>query len=103
MQSTLALLGKLKTQMPEIWGQAQVVGQWVWLEFNVPPLREIRAKLKELGFHWNQQRRCWQHPCGAPTGRSGADPRGSMKCVPHFLLLNDALRSQAAYRQGDSK
>ena len=48
--STLNLLERLKTEMPEIWGQAQVVGKWVWLEFNVPPLEEIRAKLKELGF-----------------------------------------------------
>src|SRR5262245_28948022 len=39
---TLELLEKLKTQMPEIWGQAEVVGQWVWLEFATPPLHEVR-------------------------------------------------------------
>ena len=32
--NTLALLDRLKTNMPEIWSQAQVVGKWVWLEFT---------------------------------------------------------------------
>jgi hypothetical protein len=46
--------------MPEVFEQAQVVGKWVWLEFNVAPVRPIRDKLKELGFHWNAGRKCWQ-------------------------------------------
>src|SRR6266581_1203275 len=48
VENTLSLLSRLKTQMPEIWGQAEVVGQWVWLEFNTPPLRTVRDQLKEL-------------------------------------------------------
>ena len=72
-RNTLALLDTLKTEMPEIWGEAQVVGRWVWLEFNVPPVQEIRANLKKLGFHWNGQRKCWQHPCGAPRPRLNGD------------------------------
>lgn len=59
----LALLDRLKVELPEIWNRARVVGKWVWLEFNVPPLAQIRTKLKELGFHWNGKRKCWQHPC----------------------------------------
>jgi hypothetical protein len=46
--NTLALLDRLKTEMPEIWQEAQIVGKWVWLEFNVPPMKEIRARLKEF-------------------------------------------------------
>jgi len=49
MATTLALLDKLKTEMPEIWGQAQVVGQWVWLEFNIPPLNS-ESQVKETWF-----------------------------------------------------
>lgn len=64
--------------MPELWGQAQVVGSWVWLEFNVPPVVQIRGKLKELGFHWNGARKCWQHPCGVESQRSSRDPRGAV-------------------------
>ena len=79
---TLALLEKLKSQMPEIWNQAEVVGKWVWLEFNVAPAKIVREKLKELGFHWNHVRKCWQHPCGVPRGRSGGDPRGLYPVVP---------------------
>jgi hypothetical protein len=75
MTNMLALLDKLKTEMPELWGQAQVVGKWVWLEFNVPPLKEVRSRLKEFGFHWNGPRKCWQHPCGIPSLRASGDPR----------------------------
>lgn len=88
MGNTLALLDKLKSDMPEIWNQAQIVGKWVWLEFNVPPLVQIRSKLKELGFHWNGGRKCWQHPCGAPSKRSARDPRGvyQIKSAEAFAL-----------------
>jgi len=72
---TLDLLERLGREMPEVFEQAQVVGNWVWLEFNVAPVKPIRDKLKELGFHWNAGRKCWQHPCGVPAVRSGGDPR----------------------------
>lgn len=84
--NTLDLLERLKTEMPEIWGQAQVVGRWVWLEFNVPPLEEIRAKLKELGFRWNRERRCWQHPCGVFRRHSRGDPRSYYQVTPATAL-----------------
>lgn len=78
----MSLLERLKAEMPELWGQAQVVGKWVWLEFSVPPLKEVRGKLKELGFHWNRARQCWQHPCGVPCFRSGGDPRSYYQVKP---------------------
>jgi hypothetical protein len=61
--NTVDLLERLKTEMPEIWDIAQVVGKWVWLEFNVPPLQEIRTKLKVLGFRWN---RAYSGACRTP-------------------------------------
>src|SRR6266403_1017774 len=92
MSSTLALLGRLRTEMPEIWGQAEVVGRWVWLEFNVAPEKQVRGKLKELGFHWNGQRRCWQHPCGIPTEHSRHDPREKYQVIPATAMeLQDAV------------
>ena len=91
MTNILALLGRLKCDMPELWSQAEVVGHWVWLEFNVPPLKEVRHKLKELGFHWNPMRRCWQHPCGASTPWSSRDPKDKYEVVPATALeLNEA-------------
>lgn len=97
MRNTLALLGRLKTQMPEIWGQAEVVGQWVWLEFNTPPLREVRHKLKGLGFHWNRDRRCWQHPCGLSRARSSRDPRITYEVRPASALeFKEALPAPRA-------
>jgi DNA repair protein RadC len=99
MANTMTLLDRLKTEMPEIWGQAQVVGKWVWLEFNVPPLQEIRNKLKELGFHWNGQRKCWQHPCGVPRSRAGGDPRSYYQVTPATgMALNDAPPTAKEYK-----
>ena len=91
MTPTLDLLDRLKSEMPEIWGQAQVVGKWVWLEFNVPPLKEIRARLKTLGFHWNGQRKCWQHPCGVLRPHSKGDPRSHYEVKTASVLeMKDA-------------
>ncbi|MCI0563171.1 MAG: hypothetical protein MN733_32230, partial [Nitrososphaera sp.] len=75
MANTVALLDRLKRQMPEIWDQAQVVGKWIWLEFHIAPSQAVRAKLKEFGFHWNHKRKCWQNPCGVSSARSSGDPR----------------------------
>ena len=92
MATTVALLERLKTAMPELWGQAEVVGRWVWIEFNTPPLRDVRAKLKGLGFHWNAERRVWQHPCGLSRGRSRYDPRSVYPVTPAAAMqLNEAL------------
>jgi hypothetical protein len=89
-QTTVTVVDKLKKELPEILGQAQVVGQWIWLEFTSRPSRPVRAKLKELGFHWNKRRRCWQHPCGT---RAPNDPRENGKYAVSAateLKINDA-------------
>lgn len=90
--TTLSLLSRLRTEIPEVFEQAQVVGRWVWLEFHTPPLRTIREKLKELGFHWNHNRRCWQHPCGVHRRHSSSDPRDKYEVQPATeLTVRDAL------------
>lgn len=96
MAGTIALLDRMKSELPDIWNQAQVVGQWVWLEFNIPPAKEIRGRLKELGFHWNSQRKCWQNPCGIHRPRSGRDPRG----VYPTLAASDLALREAAVQPG---
>ena len=95
--TTLNLLDRMKSEMPELWGQAQVVGDWVWLEFNVAPEPKIRSNLKKLGFHWNGRRKCWQHPCGLHRPHSPIDPRLRYEVTPaRDIIMNDAL---AAPRQ----
>jgi hypothetical protein len=97
--ATLSLLDRLKSEMPEIWGQAQIVGRWVWLEFNVPPVGEIRSNLKKLGFHWNGQRKCWQHPCGVPSLRAGGDPRSYYQVkAAGELAMHDAPPAAKEYK-----
>jgi len=99
MGNTLALLDKLKTEMPELWDRAQVVGRWVWLEFNTPPLQSVRGKLKEFGFHWNGQRKCWQHPCGVESLSSRNDPRGKYEVTPASELeMKDALPTAKEFK-----
>jgi hypothetical protein len=92
-RATLALLERLNREMPEIIGNTQVVGHWVWIEFSTPPLENVRGRLRQLGFHWNGQRRCWQHPCGVQRGRSRNDPRHLYAVRPaEEMQLNDALQ-----------
>lgn len=96
MTNTLALLDRLKFELPEIWNEALVVGNWVWLEFNIPPIQEMRAKLKDLGFHWNRDRRCWQHPCGQSRARSFRDPKDIYPVTPApALQMNETPVTQA--------
>jgi hypothetical protein len=75
--STKAVLNYLRARLPQQYELAEVVGRWVWLD--VPPARKpMLAKLLwALGFHWNQRRGVWQHPCGSfdPLGSHPTDPR----------------------------
>jgi DNA repair protein RadC len=90
MASTIALLERMKTEMPELWDQAQVVGRWVWLELNIPPAVDVRNQLKAFGFHWNRDRRCWQHPCGISRPKFSGDPRNYYHVRPATALeLNE--------------
>lgn len=62
--NTVEVLSRLQADMPEVWELAEVVGRWVWVEFDAKPDANTRAGLKALGFRWNQKRGCWQHACG---------------------------------------
>jgi len=74
--STDEVLRVLREYLPEQLPLAEVVGKWVWITFGSAPAELIRGQLSQLGFHWNNHRKCWQHPCGqfAIQG-SGRDPR----------------------------
>ena len=69
------VLEKLKRWMPAQYELAEVVGKWIWITFPEPPEERIRAELSQLGFHWNNVRKCWQHPCGAALPRGTQEPR----------------------------
>lgn len=70
-----SVLNFLKTRLPQQYQLAEIVGKWVWLEF--PKRRTIANALWYMGFHWNQRRNVWQHPCGAcaPFASHPQDPR----------------------------
>jgi hypothetical protein len=71
------VLDYLRTQMPQQYELAEIVGKWVWLDFPAASHRVAANTLWRLGFHWNQRRCVWQHPCGAcaPYASHPKDPR----------------------------
>ena len=75
MLSTDSLLNLLREEAPRLWESAEVVGQWVWIEFKEKQPREVTSALSEFGFHWNNARQVWQHPCGTVAERAPLNPR----------------------------
>ena len=69
------LLALLRSESPRFYELAEVVGKWVWIQFAEKQPREVTASLAQFGFHWNNTRQTWQHPCGALTQGSPGDPR----------------------------
>jgi hypothetical protein len=78
--STERVLHLLRTRAPHFWELAEVVGKWVWVQFDGKQPKQITAALSELGFHWNNHRQVWQHPCGTVTLSSNQDPRRKYRC-----------------------
>ena len=72
---TEKVLNLLHTEAPRFWEVCEVVGKWVWVRYSERQPREITAELSQLGFHWNNKRQAWQHPCGQFTASTPRDPR----------------------------
>ena len=69
------LLALLQKDAPRLWELAEVVGKWVWVQFESKQPPQITAELSQWGFHWNNRRQAWQHPCGMVTDGVNYDPR----------------------------
>ena len=72
---TERLLEVLRSDAPRFFEMAEVVGKWVWIQFSDKQPSDITRELAELGFHWNNRRQSWQHPCGTIPERADYDPR----------------------------
>ena len=73
---TEKLLELLRSKSPNFFELAEVVGKWVWIQFSDKQPPTVTRVLAELGFHWNNTRQTWQHPCGTlPDERATYDPR----------------------------
>ncbi len=73
---TEKLLALLRSDAPRFFEVAEVVGKWVWIQFSDKQPPTITSLLAELGFHWNNRRQVWQHPCGTiRRERATFDPR----------------------------
>lgn len=56
----------------EFGARVEIVGLWVWAYFDSKPAKEVRQALKDMRFHWNKVRGCWQF-AGVPCSKSPAD------------------------------
>ena len=73
--STAQVIDLLYHETPRFWELCQVVGKWVWIQFQCKQPRNVTAQLSQLGFHWNRRRQVWQHPCGQFRRGTWIDPR----------------------------
>ena len=73
--ATDQLLALLRTEAPSFYELAEVVGKWVWIQFTEKQPPQVTSVLAQFGFHWNNKRQVWQHPCGALTQGTPDDPR----------------------------
>ena len=73
--STERVIQLLQREAPRFLELAEVVGKWIWVQFKEKQPREVTSRLAEFGFHWNNKRQVWQHPCGALTTGSENNPR----------------------------
>jgi hypothetical protein len=80
---TRQLLDLMQATAPALYAIAQIVGKWVWVQFPDRQAPEVTAVLAQLGFHWNNKRQVWQHPCGPVTvDASPDDPRTKYGAEP---------------------
>jgi hypothetical protein len=84
------VLNYLRTRLPRQYEVAEVVGKWVWLDVSPARKPGLASVLWALGFHWNQRRGVWQHPCGSfnPFGIHPADPRAKYRSYCRAAQLN---------------
>jgi hypothetical protein len=85
--ATEELLARLRSERPGFFALAEVVGQWIWIQFTDKQPHDVTRVLAELGFHWNKARQSWQHPCGLFRDQaSRVDPRTKYGCYPANTL-----------------
>jgi len=73
---TDSFLALLQKDAPEFFAKVEIVGQWAWLQFAEKQPPTVTTVLSQLGFHWNNIRQVWQHPCGTiADDRASYDPR----------------------------
>jgi len=74
--ATEQVVALLRTEAPGFYTLAEIVGKWVWIQFADKQPPQVTRVLAELGFHWNNRRQLWQHPCGpVDVEASTTDPR----------------------------
>ena len=74
-EKTQEVIKEIYDLMPSIAQNCEVVGEWVWAEFETKPTQEVIDFLKSKGFHWNRKRKLWQNACGIRSFSTDEDPK----------------------------
>ena len=96
MLKTIDALALLKKELPEAFALAEVVGQWIWIEFKSKPERSTLNRLYDLGCAWSHGRGAWYHPCGVFVGRSKGDPRAKYQTIAANEMLPEGAADPVA-------
>ncbi len=80
---TFKVVREILLRKPELRNNFEVVGKWVWCNFDEKPSEEIRSFLAQQGFRWNKKRQVWQNPCGLSSKASNGNPKDK---YPVFAL-----------------
>ena len=100
---TEKVLGLLRSEAPSFFDIAEVVGKWVWIQFSDKQPPTVTRVLAELGFHWNNTRQTWQHPCGSAKQIGKVEKEAFLKTLDSLNLSTKqgryifALRAAKGY------
>ncbi len=72
---------------------ADVVGRWVWIQFDSKPDADTRTLLKAAGFRWVKARMQWAHNCGYHSRKGKGNPRWKYGSVPVSAITRDEIKS----------
>ena len=79
---TYKVVREILFRKPELRYNFEIVGKWVWCNFDEKPSEEIRSFLTQQGFRWNKRRQVWQNPCGISSKASNGNPKAKYPVFP---------------------
>ena len=85
--SNKELVEKAQETKHATWGKVEIVGSWIWVEFDRKPNLKTREYLKRNDFRWNDKRQVWQF-AGTPC-RYSNKPNAVIRWKYGVVVLDD--------------
>ena len=90
---TEKLLALLRSETPNFFEIAEVVGKWVWIQFADKQPSQVTRVLAELGFHWNNARKRGSIRAARPRLKPRRMTHVGAMAATSLLMLNPLERS----------